>query len=224
MKVTRVRRVKKILNFYKNQFGIGPPYRILIDGTLAYRALKAKVNIANDIPKYLCHSGSKYGEKGQPERENSDALSSSSNSFPNCEILTTNCCVKELEALGSPGYGALCVLRQFGLKPCGHEDPIPPVHCLLSILKKGNPGKFILASMHDELKIKAQNIAQVPIMYLNGSTPVLEKPSEKAVNFAELSAKQAVRDDQVGKNVLQSEANVSALCAPTGKGAWKIRG
>ena len=68
-------------------------------------------------------------------------------------------------------------------------------------LLSGNPGKFILASMHDELKVKAQNIAQVPILYLNGPTPVLEKPSEKAVSFAESSAKNAVKEDQVRKCV-----------------------
>merc|ERR1711942_492217 len=203
MKVTRVRRVKKILNFYKNNFGFAPPYRILIDGTLAYRALKAKVNIAEDLPKYLCHAGSrKTGnaapdmDKGPPNDTHSATPSSTPSSPYNCEILTTNCCLKELESLGPPGHGALCILRQYSLKPCGHTEPIPPVHCLLSILKGGNPGKFILASMHDELKLKAQNIAQVPILYLNGPAPVLEKPSERAVGYAETTAKKATKEDK----------------------------
>ena len=227
MKVARVRRVKKILNFYKNHFGLAPPYRILVDGTLAYRALKAKVNIAEDLPKYLCHAGSKQTSSATPSQTNdhhgeSDQPPSTFSPF-NCEILTTSCCLKELEDLGPPGHGALCVLRQYTIKPCGHTEPIPPVHCLLSILKggklgrqlrrwsvadsqlrvngrlfsTGNPGKFILASMHDELKLKAQNIAQVPILYLNGPAPVLDKPSERAVQLAERSTKNATKEDKV---------------------------
>jgi len=197
MKVARVRRVKKILNFYKNHFGLAPPYRILVDGTLAYRALKAKVNIAEDLPKYLCHAGAKQSSSTQTENHHGESDHVPSSSLPyNCEILTTNCCLKELEDLGPPGHGALCVLRQYTIKPCGHAEPIPPVHCLLSILKGGNPGQFILASMHDELKQKAQNIAQVPILYLNGPAPVLEKPSERAVQLAERSIKNATKEGQ----------------------------
>ena len=140
MKVTRIRRVKKILNFYKNNFGIEPPFKVLVDGTFAFRALKAKVNIANELPKYLCPAGARNVESGS-DQVNSDSLDSgsrASTSSSNCEILTTNCCLKELESLGPQGNGALCVLRQFPLKPCGHVEPIPPTHCLLSILKKGN--------------------------------------------------------------------------------------
>merc|ERR1712168_1102844 len=149
-------------------------------------ALKAKVNIAEDLPKYLCHAGAKQSSSTQTENHHGEPDNVPSSSLPyNCEILTTNCCLKELEDLGPPGHGALCVLRQYTIKPCGHAEPIPPVHCLLSILKGGNPGQFILASMHDELKQKAQNIAQVPILYLNGPAPVLEKPSERAVQLAE---------------------------------------
>ena len=65
------------------------------------------------------------------------------------------------------------------------------------ILFPGNPGKFILASMHDELKQMAQNIAQVPILYLNGPTPILEKPPDKAVNFASVNSKKSIQDDEV---------------------------
>ena len=139
MKVTRIRRVKKILNFYKNNFGIEPPFRVLVDGTFAFRALKAKVNIANELPKYLSPAGSRSVESGSAQI-NIDSLESgspASTSTSNCEILTTNCCLKELESLGPQGNGALCVVRQYPLKPCGYVEPLPPMHCLLSILRKG---------------------------------------------------------------------------------------
>ena len=51
--------------------------------------------------------------------------------------------------------------------------------------------------MHDELKQMAQNIAQVPILYLNGPTPILEKPPDKAVNFASVNTKKSIQDDEV---------------------------
>ena len=162
MKVKRIRNVKKILNFYKNNYAFAPPYRILVDGTFCHAALKVKVNIANELPKYLGVAGTNNSAADGPGHGSSspndasahpnddratetDSVTRAPVSLPSSlashppqyEILTTNCCVKELEKIGSPVYGALCILRQFALKPCGHVEPIPAIHCLLSILKKG---------------------------------------------------------------------------------------
>ena len=153
MKVKRIRAVKKILNFYKNNYSIAPPYRILVDGTFCHTALKVKVNISDELPKYLGGSGSSNANglsdeavKGYRDKkvEGTDKGQTNSSTPPQFEILTTNCCVKELEKIGSPVYGALNILRQFALKPCGHVEPIPAIHCLLSILKKGIPKNLML--------------------------------------------------------------------------------
>ena len=49
----REKHLKKNLGFYKINFEFRPPYSVLIDGTFCKAALKFKVNIMEQLPKYL---------------------------------------------------------------------------------------------------------------------------------------------------------------------------
>lgn len=51
MKIKRQKKVTKILNFFKNNFGLRPPYLVLLDGTFCAGCLSAKVNIRDQLPK-----------------------------------------------------------------------------------------------------------------------------------------------------------------------------
>jgi len=73
MKVKRHKHVRKVLKFYKNNFNLNPAYKILVDGTFCKAALTCKVNISEQLPKYL-------------EGETS--------------IYTTSCIIAECEAFG----------------------------------------------------------------------------------------------------------------------------
>ena len=119
MKVKRQIKVKKILSFFKHNFGHHPPYQVLIDGTFTQACLKVnsnwelsfriffekyiyifkfqnKVNIRDQLPKYL-------GE---------------------VKLLTTKCCIMECEKLGSEIFGATVILKQFGIHKCGHDSEV----------------------------------------------------------------------------------------------------
>lgn len=159
MKIKRQKKVNKILSFFKQNFGFRPPFLVLLDGTFPAGCLAAKVNIKDQLPKYL-------GE---------------------VKILTTSCCVTELETLGAQMYGATRVAKQFPIFKCGHSQPIPASECVLSLLSSNNPQHFLLASQDQHLRVKARRIAGTPILYLHGMTPTLEKPS----GFSEKSAEKA---------------------------------
>ena len=73
MKGKRQKHQRKCLTFYQKNFGHKPPYKLLIDGTFCKAALKFKVNIMEQMPKYL-------------EAE--------------VRYFTTKCCIAECEALG----------------------------------------------------------------------------------------------------------------------------
>lgn len=73
MKIKRYKKAQRIIAFYRNTFGFRPPYQVLIDGTFSQQALKNKVNIAEQIEKYL-------GDK--------------------VKLLTTVCVITETEKLG----------------------------------------------------------------------------------------------------------------------------
>ena len=51
MKIKRAKKVSKILNYYKQNFGFRSPYLILLDGTFCAGCLTAKVNIKQQLPK-----------------------------------------------------------------------------------------------------------------------------------------------------------------------------
>ena len=51
MKIKRAKKVSKILDYYKQNFGYHSPYLVLIDGTFCAGCLAAKVNIKDQIPK-----------------------------------------------------------------------------------------------------------------------------------------------------------------------------
>jgi U3 small nucleolar RNA-associated protein 23 len=53
MKVKRHKRVQRLLNFYRHNYGLVPPYRLLIDGTFAAAALEQHVNIREQVCKYI---------------------------------------------------------------------------------------------------------------------------------------------------------------------------
>lgn len=45
--------MKKTMLFYRNYFGFESPFQVLIDGTFCKEALKVKVDIREQLPKYL---------------------------------------------------------------------------------------------------------------------------------------------------------------------------
>ena len=53
MKIKRAKKVSKILSYFKQNFGFHSPYLILIDGTFCAGCLTAKVNIKDQLPKWV---------------------------------------------------------------------------------------------------------------------------------------------------------------------------
>ena len=53
MKVKRQKTVRRHLTCYKSYFGFNPPFHAMIDGTFCRAALNCKLNIAEQLPKYL---------------------------------------------------------------------------------------------------------------------------------------------------------------------------
>lgn len=53
MKVKRYKRAQRLISIYRYNFGLEPPYKVLLDGTFAMAALQNKINLREQIPKYL---------------------------------------------------------------------------------------------------------------------------------------------------------------------------
>ncbi|XP_071536606.1 rRNA-processing protein UTP23 homolog [Panulirus ornatus] len=167
MNTNRLKKAQRILDFFHNNFGLHPPYNVLVDGTFCRTALEEKLQIKEQIPKYL---GAQL------------------------KLVTTQCIIMEVEKLikiNSNLYGAWLVVKQFPVHKCGHaKNPIPASSCIKSLLKKRNPAKYIVASQDDDLcQYIHRRVVGAPILYLHYKTPTLEKPTEKCLVVASKKSK-----------------------------------
>lgn len=151
MKIKRQKQAKKSISFYKYNFSFREPFQILIDGTFCQAALKNKIQIKEQLPKYL------MGE---------------------IQLCTTSCALKELEVLGKELYGAKIILQRFQVRRCPHvKDPVSASDCFLSMLQETNPQHYFIATQDHTLTSGLKKIPGVPLLYIVLNTIVLDKAS-----------------------------------------------
>ncbi|XP_061884900.1 rRNA-processing protein UTP23 homolog [Entelurus aequoreus] len=159
MKIKRQKQAKKTLSFYKYNFCFREPYQVLIDGTFCQAALKNKIQIKEQIPKYL------MGE---------------------VQLCTTNCALKELETLGKELYGARVILQRYQVRRCPHfKNPVPASQCLLSMLEETNPHHYFVATQDRALTTGLKKIPGVPLLYIIVNTIVLDKPDQLSLDHVQ---------------------------------------
>ncbi|VDM99417.1 unnamed protein product [Thelazia callipaeda] len=152
MKVKRYKRAKRILSVYRHNFGLQPPYRVLLDGTFALAALQNKINLREQMPKYL-----------------NDEV----------DICVTSCVLKELENLGSTVYGALHICKQFDIEPCPHEPIRTAVECIKHMARRMKRKKIYLFATQDyELTKALKQIPGAPILFIKFNGIMIDRPSE----------------------------------------------
>ncbi|KAH0513687.1 rRNA-processing protein UTP23-like protein [Microtus ochrogaster] len=125
MKITRQKHAKKHLGFFRNNFGVREPYQILLDGTFCQAALRGRIQLRDQLPRYL------MGET---------------------QLCTTRCVLKELETLGKELYGAKLIAQKCQVRNCRHvKSAVSGSECLLSIVEEGNPHHYFVATQDQDL-------------------------------------------------------------------------
>jgi len=181
MKIKRQKKVGRILSFFKNNYGHRPPFQVLIDGTFAQACLETKVNIKDQLPKYL-------GE---------------------VKLLTTKCCIQECEKLGPQVFGATVILKQFGIHKCKNEDCTKPAtKCLKAMVGTKNENRYFIATQDPELREKCRKVPGTPILYLHSSAPTLERPSEMSENQAQTTVEARMSGEQKRIENLKRQAGL----------------
>ncbi|XP_074057432.1 rRNA-processing protein UTP23 homolog [Macrotis lagotis] len=157
MKITRQKHAKKYLGFFRNNFGVREPYQLLLDGTFCQAALRGRIQLREQLPRYL------MGET---------------------QLCTTRCVLKELESLGKELYGAKLIAQRCQVRSCSHfKDAISGAECLLSMIEDGNPHHFFVATQDQNLSLQVKKNPGVPLLFIIQNTVVLDKPSTKTVAF-----------------------------------------
>lgn len=149
---------RKILAFYRANYGISAPYEVLCDGpTIA-------VSFKNDV--YLKHGLAKL-------------LGGST------QVVVTDCVVKELRDLGEDFSGAAIFAKRAKRVPCAHQDDASASQCVAMRIKNPRETPLLLAtSDHDVLKEIGQTPGVPLIGIANQTKLVLVAPTKSSLNHA----------------------------------------
>lgn len=155
----RYKHAKKVLSFYKNTFGYREPFQVLVDGTFCQAALKGKIYIKEQLPKYFGSS---------------------------VQLVTTRCIAEEIRSLGQDFYGASLVAQRFSHRNCGHTKKcVNATECVLSMIGENNSSHFVVASQDKDVQEKLRLIPGVALVHIVRNTIVLESPSEESHSKAD---------------------------------------
>ncbi|XP_050442964.1 rRNA-processing protein UTP23 homolog [Adelges cooleyi] len=151
MRLKRHQKAERNINFYCVNFGFRKPFQILVDGTFCMASAQNRVQLREDIPKYL------GGE---------------------VKLLTTQCVIIETEALGAAVRPAMHIVKSFGIHKCGHsKKTISGANCIASMTKENMNTRYIVATQDKALQNILYHLPAVPVMYFNGLSIILKAPS-----------------------------------------------
>uniref|UniRef100_A0A8B9WLD2 UTP23 small subunit processome component n=1 Tax=Bos mutus grunniens TaxID=30521 RepID=A0A8B9WLD2_BOSMU len=151
MKITRQKHAKKHLGFFRNNFGVREPYQILLDGTFCQAALRGRIQLREQLPRYL---------------------------MAETQLCTTRCVLKELETLGKDLYGAKLIAQKCQVRNCPHFLATQDQNLSMKVKKKpGIPLMFIIQNTIVLDKPSPKTIAFVKAVESGQLVSVHEKQS-----------------------------------------------
>ncbi|KAG5682852.1 hypothetical protein PVAND_012174 [Polypedilum vanderplanki] len=162
MKVTRLKKANKRINFYINHFGYHQPIQVLLDGTFCFAAFKNKFMIEEQLKNYL-----------QIE----------------LRLLTTPCMIIETEKLGPKFIPVVNKLKTIQLNRCGHEkNPISGADCIKAMVKEN---RYVIATQDRDLQEWIRKQIGIALLYLHNVVPNLEEPSLATTKFINRKSKKS---------------------------------
>jgi len=181
MKIKRYKRAQRLIGFYRNNFGYTKPYRVLVDGTFSQAALVNRINLREQMAKYLNEE---------------------------TELATTSCVIKELEQLGPDLYGALHICKQFDVDPCPHKPAKSASDCMASMarrMKGHGKTKYFLATQDNALTDKLRQIPGCAVLFIKFNGILIDKPSELSIETAERPKGELEVVRELKKKMLEGE-------------------
>ena len=151
VKVGKAKHYRRIMRFYRLQFKISEPYRVLCDGNFVFRAIEEKLSLFEFLPRYLGGPG---------------------------EMCSTPCIMHELRALGEDAAEAVHLLERAKILRCKHKDAVSPAECIKSMTAvRGKRNRYVVATQDHQLRVALREFPGIPLLYLNLNAFVIEDPS-----------------------------------------------
>ncbi|XXQ30040.1 PIN domain-containing protein [Plasmodiophora brassicae] len=157
MKLTRQKRFRRFLRFYQMNYGLEPPYVLIVDSDFIMAALRGKIHLKEQIPKLM---------------------------QDRCFPRVSTCTMNMLKSRGEDCSGAFIVAKRFDRVQCGHaKNSTDEAACIADVLRKTTLGSSACAGVQNtdlRIRLRCQSYS-IPILYISGQVPILEAPASIAV-------------------------------------------
>eukprot|EP00029_Vermamoeba_vermiformis_P006870 TRINITY_DN2815_c0_g1_i1.p1 TRINITY_DN2815_c0_g1~~TRINITY_DN2815_c0_g1_i1.p1 ORF type:complete len:276 (-),score=42.18 TRINITY_DN2815_c0_g1_i1:41-868(-) len=154
-RVSRAKKYRKHLLFYKINFGIEPPYKVLVDGPFIQHALDKKVYFRDMIPKIL--------------QEKAFAV-------------VTRCIVADIRQRGDAYSGAHTLARRLEHVKCPHNnETVSASECVRSMVQ--NNKEYFVGAMDEQLRSILYRIPGVPTFFIMNNMLILDTPSPASMKY-----------------------------------------
>ncbi len=142
---------RKVLTYYRVNFGIHPAYKVLCDAPIIHVSLLRSIFLKDALTKLL-------GAVAYP--------------------VVTRCIVEELRALGSDFANAAVFAKRAAREPCAHGGAQKTAsECIAAFMGSGNQKKLLLATNDSEVIRRAMEEGDIPVITIANQTRlVLRNP------------------------------------------------
>jgi U3 small nucleolar RNA-associated protein 23 len=147
MRVKRLKKYKKYVNFYKVVYKFKPPFKILVDGNFFHLAVSSDFSLRDNFFKII----------------NDTPL-----------LVMTKCVMREMEQLSRLGK-TLAEAKRVIKQSCNHSGGILPADdCIKNFVGKKNEAKVFVGTNDEELRNDLRNLGTVPIFFFQRGILVMD--------------------------------------------------
>ncbi|KYQ88301.1 U3 snoRNP protein [Tieghemostelium lacteum] len=154
MKIKRGKAYKKILQFYKTNYGFSEPYNVVFDGEFIEKCLNLKLYFKELIPKVLDSK---------------------------CTFYFTPCAIAELKRKGDEAKEEYNAAKRLEFVNCKHQfgkdDDKLTARCFLDLAKKNGVNRYFFAVQNNDIRYDLRKVPGVPLLFILSNMVILEKPS-----------------------------------------------
>ena len=149
MRVTRIKKTKRLLQFYKKTFAFREPYQVVVDGEFAQCLIRYKIMLKIQLGKLL--GGAQV------------------------KLMTTPCILHELKSKGDEYFGAYIASKRYeSIHNCKHQPPIAPAECLLELLQDTNKHHYMIAAQDEALLRRIRELAGIPSFHIHRGVLIMD--------------------------------------------------
>ncbi|XP_010524485.1 PREDICTED: rRNA-processing protein UTP23 homolog isoform X2 [Tarenaya hassleriana] len=177
MRVTRQKRNRRTVRFYKVSFGFRHPYKVLCDGTFVHHLVVNQITPADTALSSLL---------GDPVK-----------------LFTTRCQLAELKRMGKVYAESLEAAQMLTTATCNHDKPKAADACILEVIGKNNPEHFFVGSQDVELRKKLHQVPGVPLIFCLRNSLQLEQPSDFQRQFTKTSEEERQHMTEMERKMLE---------------------